>query len=285
MPLTTTSGMLAALGKLEYQLSGPLRRHFTEAVEHGSSALGCAWDVQRTSRDLAGHHVLWRARDLMLDGVSDRRASEMFHVSGREHLDQAISQGRGCLVLTAHFGAHMLPAHWLFRQEYPLRLYMERPRSISKYMSRRFAGDGPHSQDKLFISRKGDSTEGASSILRASRVLKAGMLLFLAGDVRWSGKLTEEARFLGRTMRFSSTWVVLASMTSAPVVPVTCHIGEDHKFHLEFGPAYQVPRDVEASGHVGDWVQGFLTLVEEQVRLHPSNSNDYLFWPEEERVA
>ncbi len=285
MPLTTASGILAGIGKLEYKLHGPLRRAFTEAVEHGCSALGCGWDVPRTSRELAGHHVLWRTRDLLLDGVSDRRASEMFHVVGREHLDEAVSEGRGCLVLTGHFGAHMLPAHWLFRQDYPLRLYMERPRSISRFMSRRFNGEGPHSQDKLFISRKGDSTEGASSILRASRVLKAGMLLYMAGDVRWSGKLTEPARFLGRTMRFSSTWVVLASMTAAPVVPVTCHVGEDRRFHLEFRPAFQIPRDVEAAGQVGEWVQRFLELVEEQVRLHPSNSNDYLFWREDEQVA
>jgi KDO2-lipid IV(A) lauroyltransferase len=116
-------------------------------------------------------------------------------------------------------------------------------------------------------------------------VLKAGLLLYLAGDVRWSGKLTEEARFLGRTMRFSSTWVVLAAMSGSPVVPVTCHIGEDRRFHVVFRPSFQVPRDVEQKGEAGLWVQRFLDLIEEQIRLHPGNSNDYLFWDVEERAA
>jgi KDO2-lipid IV(A) lauroyltransferase len=285
LPLPTVSRILAGFGKLEYRLHAPLRRAFREAVEQGGSALGCDWDVPRTSRELAANQILWRARDLLLDGVSDRRAEGMFRIIGREHLDAALERKRGCLVLTSHFGAHMLPAHWLYRQGYPVRLYMERPRSISRYMARRFSAEGPHSQDKLFISRQGDSTDAASSILRAARVVKAGMLLFLAGDVRWSGQMTEPAHFLGRTMRFSSTWVVLASMTAAPVVPVTCVIGEDRRYHVEFRPAFEVPRDAGQAGQAGSWVQHFLTILEEQIRLHPANSNDFLFWASEEDQA
>ncbi|MFO0890179.1 MAG: lysophospholipid acyltransferase family protein [Isosphaeraceae bacterium] len=285
LPLTAASGILSGVGKLEYRLHPQLRRAFDAAVGQGSTALGCTWDLSRTSRELAGNQILWRTRDLLLDGVSDERAAAMFHVLGKEHLDEAVAQGRGCLLLTSHFGAHMLPAHWLYRHDYPLRLYMERPRSISKFMARRFMEDGPHSQEKLFISRRGESTDAASSIIRASRVLKAGMLLYMAGDVRWSGKLTEPARFLGKTMTFSSTWVVLASMTSAPVVVVTCHVGDDRRFHVEFRPSFRVPGDVAETGQAGVWVQRFLDLLEGQVRLHPSNSNEYLFWSAEEGQA
>ena len=55
------------------------------------------------------------------------------------------------------------------------------------------------------------------------------MLLFLAGDVRWSGQMTEQAQFLGRTLRFSTTWIVLASLSEAPVVIVYCRIGPDRR--------------------------------------------------------
>ena len=60
---------------------------------------------------------------------------------------------------------------------------MERPRHISRYMARHFQTDGPLGQDKLFISRQGVPADSASSILRAARAIKAGLLLYLAGDV------------------------------------------------------------------------------------------------------
>ena len=285
LPLTTASGLLSGFGKLEYRLHRPLRKAFLEAVREASEVLECDWDVPRISRELAGNQILWRTRDLLLDGVSDKRADEMFSVSGREHLDAALAQGKGCMVLTSHFGAHMLPAHWLYRQNYPVRLYMERPRNISRFMSRRFDSEGACRQDKLFISRKGESTDAASSILRATRVLKSGMVLFLAGDVRWSGQMTEQARFLGRTLRFSTTWTHLASMAGSPVVIVYCRIGSDRRYHIEFHPPFQVPRDAEQKGQTGYWVQHFMGILEEQIRLHPTNSNDYLFWRETEEQA
>ncbi|WP_165221372.1 lysophospholipid acyltransferase family protein [Aquisphaera insulae] len=278
LPLTAASRVLCGFGKLEYRLHRPLRHAFEEAVGGASRTLECDWDVSKVSRELAGNQLLWRSRDMLLDGNSDERALAMFRVAGKEHLDAALGEGKGCIVLTSHFGAHMMPAHWLYRQNYPVRLYMERPRSISRYMARRFDSDGPLAQDKLFISRKGDSTDAAGSILRATRVLRSKMVLFIAGDVRWAGQMTETAMFLGRRMRFSTTWILLAAMSGAPVLVVTCPIGADRRYDLEFRPAFHVPSDVQKSGQVGEWVQRFLSIVEDQIRRHPANSNDYLFW-------
>jgi lauroyl/myristoyl acyltransferase len=237
------------------------------------------------SRELAGNHVLWRTRDLLLDGVPDQRVRDMFTVIGRENLDAAFKLGRGCIILANHFGAHLLPAHWLFRESFPVRFYMERPRHISRYMARHFDSDGPLGQDKLFISRQGVPADSASSILRAARTIKAGMLLYLAGDVRWTGQLTESARFLGRTMRFSTTWVVLAAMTDAPVVMVFCRMEPDGRYHIEFRPAFHVPKETVERKDQARWVQHFIESLEEQVRRYPTNSNEYFFWEELEGLV
>jgi phosphatidylinositol dimannoside acyltransferase len=280
LPLPVASRFLASFGRLEYRLSHALRRSFEEAVEHGRSVLGCQWDVPAVSRELAGNHILWRTRDMLLDGVPDHRAGDMFIVTGRENLDAAYGLGRGCIVLANHFGAHLLPAHWMFRHKFPLRFYMERPRHISRFMSRHFKTDGPLGQDKLFISRQGVPADSASSIVRAARTLKAGMLLYLAGDVRWTGRMTESARFLGQTMQFSTTWVVLAAMTEAPVVMVFCRMRPDGRYQMEFRPAFYVPNAAAEKGKAAGWVQKFIEILEDQVRLHPTNSNDYFFWSE-----
>jgi lauroyl/myristoyl acyltransferase len=280
MPLPMASRFVSGIGRMEYRWSKSLRSHFQNAVSSGRSTLDCDWDVTSVSRELAGNHVLWRTRDLLLDGVPDERAKAMFTVTGRENLNAAIAMGRGCIVLASHFGAHLLPAHWLFRENLPVRFYMERPRHVSRYMARHFETGGPLGQDKLFISRQGVPADSASSILRGVRAIKAGMLLYLAGDVRWTGQLTESARFLGRTMRFSTTWVTLAAMTEAPVVMVFCRMEPDGRYHLEFREPFQVPKDVAARGEVGRWVQHFLDTLEAQVCRYPANSNEYFFWEE-----
>ena len=285
LPLPVASRFVSGIGRLEYRVSHRLRRAFQQAVARGREVLACQWDVPAVSRELAGNHVLWRTRDLLLDGVPDHRAREMFVVAGRHHLEAALSRGRGCLVLASHFGAHLLPAHWLFREQFPVRFYMERPRHISRFMARHFDTDGPLGQEKLFISRQGVPADSASSILRAARTLKSGMLLYLAGDVRWTGQLTESARFLGRTTRFSTTWVVLAAMTEAPVVMVFCRMEPDGRYHIEFLPAFQVPKDAPENGETGRWVRHFLAILEDQVRRYPTNSNDYFFWGESEDLV
>ncbi|HMB05133.1 MAG TPA: lysophospholipid acyltransferase family protein [Isosphaeraceae bacterium] len=286
LPLPVASRMIAGIGRAEYALFEELRVAFDAAVARGAERLGCSWDVAEVGRALCGNQVRFRARDRLLDGVPDRRVEPLFLISGRDRLDEAGNEGKGVILLSSHFGGHLLPAHWLYRQGYPLRFYMERPRHISKYLTRQFETDGPLGQGKLFITRsKDDPTTSACSILRAARVLSAGMLIYLAGDVRWSGQNTQAARFLGRTYRFSATWVRLAALTGAPVVPVFCQMRPEGTYRIEFCPPFRVPEDAPRTGQTLHWVQSFLELLEEQVRLYPDNSNEYFFWPESDEVA
>ncbi len=112
------------------------------------------------------------------------------------------------------------------------------------------------------------------------------MILYLAGDVRWSGAL----HATGDLPR--------------PKTSVLCNLGEPrrharrpwsrcsatccHKagIHIEFQPSFQIPNDAVHDGQGQIWVQKFLSLLEEEVRLHPDNSNEYFFWPTgDEEVA
>lgn len=280
LPPRTASRMAAGVGKTEYALSRGLRFRVDEAVRQGGHHFGRNWDVAQVGRELAGNLIRWRIRDRLLDGLSDERIDPLFEVVGREHLDTALAEKRGVVLLCNHFGSHMTPAHWLMRAGYPLRLFMERPRHISKLLSSRFDTEGPTGQKKLFISRKASPAEGASSIIRAARVLNAGMVLMIAGDVRWTGVHTSPAEFLGKKYTFSNTWGKLAAMTGAPIVPVFCRITEAGSYHLEFQPSYTVPRGSPEPEVLDGWVQAYLRTVEAQVERDPANSNEYFFWTE-----
>jgi lauroyl/myristoyl acyltransferase len=283
LPPQVASRTLGLFGRIEHALVPSLRRRHDEAARRWSAHLGCDWDLSAVSRALASNEVRWQVRDLLLDGPDDRRDCPLVRVSGLACLDEALAGGRGAVLLANHFGSHMIPAHWLLRQGYDLRLYMERPHHVSRFMARRFDSDGPLGQARLLISRKRASTaEAASSILTAVKVLRAGMVLCLAGDVRWTGPNTAPARFLGREHTFTATWVILAALTGAPVVPVFCRMARDGAYDLEFRPAFPVPSDVVARGQVPRYVQACLDAIEDQLRRDPANGNEYVWWSDQD---
>jgi KDO2-lipid IV(A) lauroyltransferase len=282
VPAPVSAVVIEGLGWINYRLVPGNTEIYERAVRRGRDELGEEWDDEVVARRLASGLVHWRSRDRLLDGLTNEQALRRFEVEGRDHLEHAYSQKRGVILLGNHFGSHLHPTHWMYREGYPLRLFMERPRNVSKYMSEQFRTDGALGQEKLFISRRSTPTEAAGSILRAMRILNAGMVLQIASDVRWQGSHTAPGHFLGSTYMFSTTWVVLAAMTGAPVVPTFCRPDGRGRYHLEFLPAFRVPADTPRNGQATLYVQRGLDAVADQVRRFPDQSNDYFTWPKPE---
>src|SRR5829696_5465618 len=93
LPLPLASRLVAGIGRVESRFAARLRSAYHDAVGRAQRVLGCSWDVDSVCLDLAGNQVWWRTRDLLLDGVPDRRAEPMFLVTGRAILDAALGEG------------------------------------------------------------------------------------------------------------------------------------------------------------------------------------------------
>ncbi len=188
--------------------------------------LGCAWDVPTVSRRFGRQpDPVADARPATRRRPRPSRRADVHRSRAANILDTALARGKGVILLTSHFGGHLLPAHWLFRQGYPLRFYMERPRHVSRYLARQFADRRP--------ARPGQAVHLAQGRPRRLRrldpprreVLNAGMIIYLAGDVRWTGPIRpSRPGSWGSDYHFSATWVNLAAMTGAAVVPVFCQM-------------------------------------------------------------
>ncbi len=281
LPHRASVAILGAMGRLDLTLVPKQAKLYEAAVAEAAKRIGADWDVKKVSHALSRQTYRWRTRDFLLDGRGDAKVSRWFKVIGREHLDAAMAEGRGVIMLANHFGSHLLSSHWMFREGYPLRWFSEKPRNVSNFMAKKFQTNGPLGQERMFISRRSTPADAASAILRASRALSAGMIVKVACDVRWSGAHTAMASFLGRSLSFTKTWVNLAAMSGAAIMPVFCRLEEDGTYVLEFLPTYHVPPDAPRTGQDAWWVQNALNAIEEQVRLHPEQSNDYFFWADE----
>jgi lauroyl/myristoyl acyltransferase len=278
LPYRFSHWFLSTMGRLDLIVVPTQTPAYEAAVARAAERIGCTWDVRTVSRKLARQTYRWRSRDLLLDGRSDRWVNALFHVSGREGLDHALAQGRGVILLANHFGSHVLMTHWLFRQGYPLRWFGERPRNVSHFLAEQFQTAGPLGQSDLFVSRSATTAGAASAICHATRILRAGLILKVACDVRWQDPKSVPASFLGRREFYSTTWVTLAALTGASVVPTFCRMNEDGTFALEFREPFVVPREARTEQHAERLVQQVLSLLEAEVKRFPEQSNDYFFW-------
>lgn len=278
MPYRLAVRALGVMGRLDLMVVPGQARYYESAVADGARRLGCAWDARAVSRALARQTYRWRTRDLLLEGRADDRVAPLFLVSGRERLDEALALGKGVILLANHFGAHVLMTHWLFRAGYVLRWFGERPRNVSTFLARHFETDGRLGQAPLFVSRTTTPAEAASAIAHAARLLNAGLIVKMACDVRWPDAKASRMTFLGREEPFSTTWVNLAALTGAAVVPAFCRMDDDGTFHLDFLDPVHVPHDARRAEDAAPWVRRGLDLLEARIRLHPEQSNDYFFW-------
>jgi KDO2-lipid IV(A) lauroyltransferase len=285
LPHRLAHAWLGTMGRLDLLVIPQQEQRYCEAVAQAAKRMRTEWPIRETALELARQTYRWRVRDLMFDSTPPERLDRWFQVSGREHLDQAVARGRGVILLANHFGSHVVTSHWMFKHGYDLRWFSEKPRNVSGYLLNKLQGDGPLGQSRMFISRRQSAAEAASSILRTARGLSSGLIVKIACDVRWNGSHTSRAWFLGKEASYSKTWVMLAATTGAAVVPVFCQSDESGRYRLDFEPWYVVPSEAASGSQADWWVQNALDSVEERVRAHPAQSNDYFFWTDDELEA
>ncbi|MCA1684898.1 MAG: lysophospholipid acyltransferase family protein, partial [Planctomycetia bacterium] len=213
--------------------------------------------------------------DCPLDGSSGAEFFARFDVRGVEHLDGALALGRGVILVGSHLGAHLSAAHWLYRREAPLRMLIQRPQHVSRLLHDRFDVEtGPHPQSGFFLRRYLTPEEAAKRIFRTRSALRDGLIVYLKGDVPWSGANTRPARFLGRERTFQSLWAEFSGLFRAPVVPVFCTHLPGGRYELTFDPALDVAR-----GQEGEAVARYVARLEAEIRAHPADAVGHLLWP------
>lgn len=145
-------------------------------------------------------------------------------------------------------------------------------------VARTFNTDGPLGQRDFFINRRLSPEQGASALRRAFQMLREGMIVQAAGDVRWRGARCVKCRFLGGEHTFTTSWVTLAARTGAPVVPTFARMNLDGTYSVSFlEPEYLDARASEPEA-ARMHVQRNLDRLEDAIRRDPTNCGDYLYW-------
>ncbi len=270
-----TDAIVGALGRLTHAAWPPRRRVLAAAVRRLDAVAHDEPDPAAFRAELAGNVARFLARDYPLDGLGDADAVARFSVEGEDCLDEALARGRGVILLGSHLGAHVAGLHWLYRRGLPLRLLVQRPQHVSRYLRARFDSDhGPHPQPGLFLRRRLPPREAADRVLRARAALRDGLALYVSGDIPWASCSTRPGRLMGVVRPFLSLWADLAAATGAPVVLVFAGHEPGGRYSLRFEPPFLVPPGGEAAA-----VAHYLTALDGAIARDPAEAVAHLTWP------
>jgi lauroyl/myristoyl acyltransferase len=216
------------------------------------------------------------ARDYLLDSPDDAETLARFDVTGGDAFDASLHAGRGVVLVGAHFGGHLAALHWLYRRGAALRLMVQRPKHVSAALNSYFHREehGADPQSGYFLERSLHPAECVARLIRARAAIRAGKVVYLPGDVPWSGPNTRTGRLLGRPQRLLSVWADLAALTDSPVFFVLCSHLPGGRFSLAFHPAGHVRTGEEAAA-----VGRYLFHLETAIAAHPADAVAHLLWP------
>lgn len=203
--------------------------------------------------------------EIMRFPLFPEEAGLIVDLRGREHLEAALEQGRGVIVVTAHFGNWELMGAALARWFKPLSVLVQTPSRDA--FARLFE------EYRRMVGVQTYSNTGPQALRPVLRALRRGELVGLLCDQH------SEAREGAATFFGHRVWVplgpfTLSRRTGAPIVPARIvrevqrqGVGDRHV--IEFGAPIAVSDDPDANA------AALASRYEQWIREHP----DHWLWP------
>ncbi len=187
-----------------------------------------------------------------------KKLARLVEFTGEEHLRNAVSEGKGVLILSAHLGSWDLLAASLAAKGYPFSLITKVTRSNA--LNRMWMGYREAAGIKIFIS--------SGSMGGILRQLKSGGIV---GFVLDQNALHEDGVFVpffGKAACTLSSLAVLARRIGAPVIPVyTFREGGRHRVVVE--EPIITPEIVDRDLDVLKRTEAYTLWTEKVIRGHP----------------
>lgn len=247
-----------ALGRIAFRLGGKRRAIVRRNIEL------CFPELTAAAReDLVRRHFAALGMSVIEMGLgrwaSDRHLEELTHIEGLDRLDAAIRQGKGIILLSAHFTTlevsgrtvrnFIPPFHGVYRQ------------SRSEFMTEILRTGRSRSAVGLIEKRE---------IKRMVKVLRDGGLVWYAPDQSYNRKGAEVVPFFGIPSMHTTATSTIARLGDAIVVPFFPRRLANGNYHIEFFPPFD---NFPTDDPVLDTLR-YVELLEDQVRKCP----EQYFW-------
>lgn len=259
-PLPPKAGYWTArrVGSLIYTLSPQFRRTLTHNIRHVLGPDADEEQVQTLVRQACvniakGHYDLFRLSRLSTDEIH-----EMTQIEGREHFERALAQGKGVIVVSAHFGnvdvlgqlplAYGVPVTGPVEHVQPERLFQYTLKLRQSHGVRLIPSDGP--------------------LMEVFRALRRGEIVALPSD-RDIADNTREVDFFGSPARLPDGPVRLALRTRAVLLPAFGLRLPDNSFLVRIEPPLELPHTGDREADVAAGMEMVIEVLERYISRNP----------------
>nr|WP_249115111.1 lysophospholipid acyltransferase family protein [Desulfolutivibrio sulfodismutans] len=228
--------------------------------------------------------VMNETEALLFPRMTPQSLPRFIGIEGLERLDEAVAQGRGVVLLVAHFGANQMvmaaighSGRRICQISAPAMVLDEKMPGRRSHLFRAALATRWTHEQSLPVTH----INVFGPLTNALHCLRTGGILAVAVDGGHGANPTP-APFLGRTARFNTGALELAVHTGSPVLPVFVIRGRNGRNTLVIGPPLicdgpeDMPRKAAAEAALGAYVP----VLERYVRQHPDHYLRFLAFRE-----
>ncbi len=259
MPARTRKAIANLGGNLYLRYFPTYRANVMDNLRHAMPGAG-ELEIEIATRSVFQQAAL-NFVDLFLIPHVGRRAltKEDPLVSGSwSYLDDALAQGNGAIILTAHLGPFDYIMQFLNQRGYRIT-------SVTGRTTSRFVFDGI-----TWLRRRNHSAiveASPSGIKQVFQALKRGECAAVLGDYDFSGA-GFQVKLFGANTRIPQGPVRIARDTGAPIVPLFARrVGDKH--HLILLPPFQVPKTRNRDADLKEGLRKIAEAIEYAVARTP----------------
>lgn len=206
------------------------------------------------ARETFEHFGRVTADFLVSEGRTRAEYDSQTVIEGREHLDQALAQGKGIILITGHFGNWERIGAWLSLHDYPVTVVQRDTRSTRLNQMVQSLRESPGTR----VIGRGDAARPLLQRLRQNQLI--GILPDQNSDEIY-------VPFFGKPAGTVLGPGVLAERTGAPVLPCWCVREGFGRYRMIFeAPLEPEPGyDVKGEGYI----RAINAALERIIRRHP----------------
>jgi len=246
------------LGSLFYACSSRYRKVALANLRAAFAGDKSESEIRKIAKQVYRHFARGAVEFFYLLALSPEQIDAMIDLEGREHLDAALAQGRGCIIITAHYGNWELLARKLVIEGYKVNVIA------------RDSDDPGMTGITTRIRESGGYTvfDKDQPLIGALRALKKNEILGILPDQNESGGIFVD--FFGRPAATATGPAAFSLKSGAPMMPVFAPRKPDGRYKATAYP----PIDFAPSGDEQHDIRALTTLmnqaIEREVRSNPS---------------
>jgi len=202
------------------------------------------------------------------------RNVEIVHL---ENLTEALSAGRGAVLVSGHFFASRLAKRYLATIGFPslsVRNYEPPDENAGRL--------GIRLLQERYVALIGEvqgeevSIQDRDCSLKMLARLRSGGLIDCHVDAPYSQEVVKRG-FLGREKTFPAGFLHVAKLAGCPLVPLHC-LGNSRRLRIEFGKALWLENAPDRRTFAETNLTPVLRVLEEQIKSHPAEYDLWIRW-------